>query len=56
MSKESLDKAVKIVVESILKSDIKEEDKVELAMNLMTFLNNYNEDLRVLQHNQMKHR
>lgn len=56
MSKESLDKAVKVVVEALLESDIEETDKLELAMNLMTFLNNYNEDLRVLQLNQMKRR
>lgn len=56
MSNESLNKAVKVVVEALLESNIEETDKLELAMNLMTFLNNYNEDLKILQHNQTKRR
>lgn len=49
MKQESLDKALKVVVEAILNSDIEELDKIELAMNLMQFLNNYNNDVRELQ-------
>lgn len=49
MKKESLEKAISIVVEAILKSNIEETDKIELAMNIMTFLDNYKEHLTILQ-------
>lgn len=52
MKEESLEKARTIIVERILQSDIREEDKIELAINIMTFLDNYSEHLKVLQQQQ----
>lgn len=49
MKKESLEKAKVIIVDAILKSNIEETDKIELAMNIMTFLDNYKEHLTILQ-------
>ena len=45
MKEESIDKARKILIERILQSDIRNEDKVELAIKIMTFLDNYKEHL-----------
>lgn len=52
MKEESLEKARTLIVERILQSDIREEDKIELAINIMTFLDNYSEHLKVLQQHQ----
>ena len=49
MKEESLNKAIKIIVEALLNSDIEETDKLELAMNIMQLLNNYDRDMRILQ-------
>lgn len=54
MSDESLEKARTILIERILQSDIKQEDKLELAINIMTFLDNYKEHLKILQEHQKK--
>lgn len=50
MNKESLIKARKIILEVIDKSDIITWDKIELLINLNTFLNpeTYEEDKKVL--------
>lgn len=39
MTKESLDKALDIIIEGLGKSDIQIQDKVELMLNLSHFLN-----------------
>jgi hypothetical protein len=49
MKEESLDKARKIIIEALLNSNIEETDKIELAMNIMHFLDGYKENIKILQ-------
>lgn len=48
MQKESLNKAITIILESIENLEINEFDKIELLLNLYQFLNNYEENIRWL--------
>lgn len=52
MQKESLEIAVDIIIDALDKSDINIMDKVELMRNLKTLLENYEEDIQVLQEHQ----
>lgn len=52
MQKESLEIAVDIIIDALDKSDINIMDKVELMRNLKTLLENYEEDIHVLQEHQ----
>ena len=46
MEQESLRKATELTIDTIQNSDINELDKVELMMNLYTFLDNYHEAIK----------
>ena len=46
MEQESLNEATRLVVEAIQNSDINVVDKVELLMNINTFLENYHEAIK----------
>ena len=46
MKQESLNKAISIVMDAIVESDIEEFDKLELIMNLYQFLTHYNEAIK----------
>lgn len=54
MEKESLTEARTIILEKILTSNIKQIDKVELALNLDHFLSNYEENIKILKKTQNK--
>ena len=48
MQKESLEKAKEVIISSLEISNIELYDKVELIVNLKTFLDNYDNDIKVL--------
>jgi len=52
VKKESIESVRAMLIEKILNANIDEDDKIELAINIMTFLDNYDEDLRALQEQQ----
>ena len=54
MKKESLEKAKELLLETIGKSNIEQPDKLELILNIYSFLTNYDEDLKVLKNNQKR--
>ena len=54
MRKESLEKAKELLLETIGKSNIEQPDKLELILNIYSFLTNYDEDLKVLKNNQKR--
>jgi hypothetical protein len=58
MNKESLIKAKQIVLEAINGLDIEDYDKIELLINLNTYLNpeNYEDDTKVLMREFFKRR
>ena len=51
MQKESLEEAIKVIIESIEKLNINIYDKLELMLNIYHFLDNYNENVRNLNEN-----
>ena len=51
MQKESLDQAIKVIIESIEKLELNNYDKLELMLNIYHFLDNYNENVRNLNEN-----
>ena len=48
MQKESLEKAKEVIISSLEITNIELYDKVELIVNLKTFLDNYDNDIKVL--------
>ena len=52
MKQESLEAVRAMLIEKILNAKIDQADKVELAINIMQFLDNYKESLKVLQEHQ----
>lgn len=54
MDKSSLEKAFELIMDSINKSDIKAQDKIELLINLKLFLEpqEYKDNISVLRKNQ----
>ena len=51
MQKESLDQAIKVILESIERLEIDNYDKLELMLNIYHFLENYHENVRYLNEN-----
>ena len=45
MQKESLDQAIKVILESIERLEIDNYDKLELMLNIYHFLENYHENV-----------
>lgn len=54
MNKESLEKAEEAILTALQWINIDQTDKVELMLNLRLLLENYDEDLRVLQEHRGK--
>lgn len=48
MKKESLETAKELIISTIEKSNIETIDKIELLLNLYHFLDNYDEDIKIL--------
>lgn len=49
MEKQSIEETKKIIIDNLDKANIPEIDKVELMMNILQFLNDYEENIKVLQ-------
>lgn len=49
MEQESLDKAKKVIIEKLATVDMPLQDRVELMMVILNFLNDYDENREVLQ-------
>ena len=54
MEKESLEKAIDIILKALEESSINEVDKVELMINLNKFLENYDKEIKTLQRRNKK--
>ena len=52
MKQESLDAIKNLLIEKILNANIRQEDKIELAINVMQFLDNYSDSIKTLQEHQ----
>lgn len=49
MEKQSIEETKKVIIDNLDKANIPEIDKVELMMNILQFLNDYEENIKVLQ-------
>jgi hypothetical protein len=48
MEKQSIEETKKLIIDNLDKANIPEIDKVELMMNILQFLNDYENNIKVL--------